>query len=214
VQVRQYTKGSSEITIFHSFARSNYFVQLKYRFSPPSSRLPRARLSQRRPLSATLPHLPSPSPPAATLRLLRPTSRSTLPCRPPYANIDRAQAPLPSLPPPSPRRRFFSFSPSRYAAQPPLSLPLVLLSAPSSFRFFLSFPFSRSCRSYRRSSLLSSVCHSGSDIQLLATRVFAEHSREKREKPSRSRYRRARKRSRAFRWPPARPKPRRPRKAR
>lgn len=41
VQVRQYTKGSPEITIFHSFARSNYFVQLKYRFSPPSPRLSR-----------------------------------------------------------------------------------------------------------------------------------------------------------------------------
>lgn len=28
-------KGNLEIMIFHSFARSNYFVQLKYRFSPP-----------------------------------------------------------------------------------------------------------------------------------------------------------------------------------
>jgi len=83
VQVRQYTKGSSEITIFHSFARSNYFVQLKYRFSPPSSRLPRARLSQRRPLSATLPHLPSPtsprrhpSPPSSNLPFNPPMSPS------------------------------------------------------------------------------------------------------------------------------------------
>lgn len=60
VQVRQYTKGSSEITIFHSFARSNYFVQLKYRFSPPSPRLSRVRLLQCRPLS---PFLAAPSPP-------------------------------------------------------------------------------------------------------------------------------------------------------
>lgn len=33
-------KGKLEITIFHSSARSNYFVQLKYRFSPPSRRSP------------------------------------------------------------------------------------------------------------------------------------------------------------------------------
>lgn len=31
-------KGNLEIMIFHSFARSNYFVQLKYRFSPPPCR--------------------------------------------------------------------------------------------------------------------------------------------------------------------------------
>jgi len=81
VQVRQYTKGSSEITIFHSFARSNYFVQLKYRFSPPSSRLPRVRLSQRRPLSVTPFSPPPPAAAAAALRLLRPT----LPFNPPMS---------------------------------------------------------------------------------------------------------------------------------
>lgn len=71
VQVRQYTKGNPEITIFHSFARSNYFVQLKYRFSPPSPRLSRVRLLQCR-------SLPS---------LFRPYH----PGHPPYGNIDRAQ---------------------------------------------------------------------------------------------------------------------------
>ena len=35
-RVRQYKGGDRAITIFHSFVRSNYFVQLKYRFSPPS----------------------------------------------------------------------------------------------------------------------------------------------------------------------------------
>lgn len=75
VQVRQYTKGSSEITIFHSFARSNYFVQLKYRFSPPSPRFSRIRLSQ------------SPSP----FLLPFPPARPFLPCYPPYGSIDRAQ---------------------------------------------------------------------------------------------------------------------------
>jgi len=96
VQVRQCTKGSSEITIFHSFARSNYFVQLKYRCSTPPPR------------------------------------------RPPYGNIDRAQPPPAGDSSPSHPR-------SPCAAQPPLSLPLALLSIPF-VRFFLSFPF--------RSSLL------------------------------------------------------------
>lgn len=75
VQVRQYTKGSPEITIFHSFARSNYFVQLKYRFSPPSPRLSRARLLQCRSLATSLP----PPPPHFHPR------------HPPYGSIDRAQ---------------------------------------------------------------------------------------------------------------------------
>lgn len=102
VQVRQYTKGSSEITIFHSFARSNYFVQLKYRFSPPSPRLSRVRLcrSPRRP-----------SPP-------RPAAPSFLPRYPPYGSIDRAQ-PRDSSPS---RPRPFSVMPaSRF-------LPVALLS--------------------------------------------------------------------------------------
>lgn len=50
-------KGNLEIMIFHSFARSNYFVQLKYRFSPP----------------------PPPSPPLGEyVRLLRPSCFSPL----------------------------------------------------------------------------------------------------------------------------------------
>lgn len=74
VQVRQYTKGSPEITIFHSFARSNYFVQLKYRFSPPSPRLSRVRLLQRR-------STPPPPPPFSPFH----------PGHPPYGNIDHTQ---------------------------------------------------------------------------------------------------------------------------
>lgn len=129
VQVRQYTKGSPEITIFHSFARSNYFVQLKYRFSPPSPRLSRARLLQCRSLATSL------SPPFH-------------PRHPPYGSIDRAQPcdsslshpPLarPVIHPSSPslavlslpRRFFLSFSPSR--------IPDFL----ASFRLSLFFPFS------------------------------------------------------------------------
>lgn len=76
VQVRQYTKGSPEITIFHSFARSNYFVQLKYRFSPPSPRLSREFAF------CSVAH--SPSPPTAPFRPF-------LSGHPPYGNIDRAQ---------------------------------------------------------------------------------------------------------------------------
>lgn len=75
VQVRQYTKGSPEITIFHSFARSNYFVQLKYRFSPPSPRLSREFAF------CSVAHSPSPPPPF----------RPFLSGHPPYGNIDRAQ---------------------------------------------------------------------------------------------------------------------------
>jgi len=86
VQVRQYTKGSQEITIFHSFARSNYFVQLKYRFSPPSPRLSRVRLCNV----------------AHSLSLFRPF----LPEHPPYGNIDRAQ-PRDSFP--SHPRLFYSY---------------------------------------------------------------------------------------------------------
>lgn len=75
VQVRQYTKGSPEITIFHSFARSNYFVQLKYRFSPPSPRLSRIRLSQS---PSPLP-LPFPPPLAFSSRATLHTVASTVP---------------------------------------------------------------------------------------------------------------------------------------
>lgn len=104
MQVRQYTKGNPEITIFHSFARSNYFVQLKYRFSPPSPRLSRVRLLQCR-------SLPS---------LFRPYH----PGHPPYGNIDRAQ---PRDSSPSHPRLFCytatAFSPSLFLS---ISFPLLL----------------------------------------------------------------------------------------
>lgn len=118
VQVRQYTKGSPEITIFHSFARSNYFVQLKYRFSPPSPRLSRIRLLQS----------PSPFP------LPFPPARPFLPCYPPYGSIDRAQPCDSSSSHPHPSCYTTAFSPSSLSSLffPPLHYFL-------SFSFFASF---------------------------------------------------------------------------
>lgn len=84
VQVRQYTKGSPEITIFHSFARSNYFVQLKYRFSPPSPRLSRVRLLQCR-SHTTLPLPPLPLSSHATLHTVASTVPNPLPPHFPFS---------------------------------------------------------------------------------------------------------------------------------
>lgn len=135
------TKGSSEITIFHSFARSNYFVQLKYRFSPLSPRPSRVCLLQCRPLSPVLP------PPSASFALF---PRSTLPRHPPYGSIDRAESsvilPLLTLAHP--------------VVQPPLSLPRSPFrpspsSAPSSVSLSL---FRFTALPLHRPFLLSSFC--------------------------------------------------------
>lgn len=110
VQVRQYTKGSPEITIFHSFARSNYFVQLKYRFSPPSPRLSRVCLLQRRS------NPPPPSLSALSTRTTLHTVTSTI-----------------SNPVILPR-----FTLARPVIQPPLSLPRSVFPS-LSLRCILSF---------------------------------------------------------------------------
>lgn len=160
------TKGSSEITIFHSFARSNYFVQLKYRFSPLSPRPSRVCLLQCRPLSPVLP------PPCASFALF---PRSTLPRHPPYGSIDRAQSsvilPLLTLAHP--------------VVQPPLSLPRSPFRPspfhpPHPFLCLSFFVSSLSLSIVRFSSPLSASASTPfrSNIQLLATRTFANRSRK------------------------------------
>lgn len=180
MQVRQYTKGSPEITIFHSFARSNYFVQLKYRFSPPSPRLSRVRLLQCRSLPLALPLPPPPF-------------RPFHPGHPPYGNIDHAQ-PRDSSPS---RPRPFCYTATRFLSIA-LSFRLSL-----SLRRFLSFTFFRSLVSFSLSVslflLFLSLClhlrYSGFNIQLLAT-ASARGPLAKSGKRSRLRFLRAHKRAR------------------
>lgn len=119
-------------------------------------------------VSSALPRLLPP--PSASFALF---PRSTLPRHPPYGGIDRAQSsvilPLLTLAHP--------------VVQPPLSLPRSPCR-PSAFhpliRFFVSFSFRRSLSVVRFCSPLSASASTPfrSNIQLLATRTFANRSQK------------------------------------